>query len=59
MYDSPFVMSPEPDLDHELYPGGEATGWITLSVPEGEQALRLVYEPWLSFNSDQRYLALE
>ena len=59
VYDSTFVVSPSPALDHELYPGGEATGWITLTVPEGEQALRLVYEPWLAFNSDQRYLALE
>jgi hypothetical protein len=59
VYDSAFVIDPEPRLDYEMYPGGEATGWITLQVSEGEQNLLLIYEPWLSFTSDPRYLALE
>jgi hypothetical protein len=59
IFENPFVVSPEPALDFEMYPGGEASGWITLEVPEGEQNLRLVYEPWLSFTAQQRFFALE
>lgn len=59
VYDSTFVVDPAPALDYELYPGGEATGWITLTIPQGEQSLRLIYEPWFSFSSDERYFALE
>ena len=59
VYDSVFVVDPEPQLDYEMYPGGEATGWITLQVSEGEQNLKLIYEPWLSFTAQPRYLALE
>jgi hypothetical protein len=59
VYDNPWVVDPEPALDFEMYPGGEATGWITMMVPEGEQNLRLVYEPWFSFTAQPRYFSLE
>lgn len=59
VYDNPSVVNPEPDFDFDVYAGGEIDGWITLQCAEGEQNLRVVYEPAFSFTAQPRYFALE
>lgn len=51
------VVEPEPDLDYNLYPGGEADGWIVLAVPEKAKNLLLFFSPDSSGAND-RYLSL-
>lgn len=51
------VVEPEPSLDYNLYPGGEADGWIVLSVPEQTKDLILFFSPDSSGAND-RYLSL-
>ncbi len=59
VHESVYLSAPEPVLDAYLYPGGEAEGWIVLQASEGETGLKLVFEPWMSFDPDVRYLSLE
>lgn len=59
IYDSVFVVEPDPALDYQVFPGGEVEGWFTVAVPVEEQNLILVYQDWLSFFEAPRYLALE
>ncbi len=60
VYDMPMAVGPDPELDANLYPGGEAEGWIVLQVAKGETGLILVFDPVFEFlGANQRYLALE
>lgn len=59
VYDNPIVVDPEPRFDFDIYAGGEASGWITLQAAEGEQGLKLVYEPAFSFTSKSRYMNIQ
>lgn len=56
-FDAPSVVEPEPNLDHHIYPGGEAEGWIVLTVPEKTKNLTLYFSPDSSGAND-RYLSL-
>lgn len=51
------VVQPKPELDYILYPGGEAEGWIVLTVPEKAKNLTLFFSPDSSGAND-RYLSL-
>lgn len=43
-----------------LYPGGEAEGWVVVSAPPDEKGLVLNIAPLFSFSdSDARYVGLE
>lgn len=53
----PSVVQPEPELDYILYPGGEAEGWIVLTMPEEIKNLTLFFSPDSSGAND-RYLSL-
>ncbi|CAN5805771.1 hypothetical protein BH23CHL2_BH23CHL2_18930 [soil metagenome] len=53
-----FVVRPEPELDAELFSGGEATGWIAQTARVDEQNLILIYEPAVSFDEgDEIFMA--
>jgi len=41
VYDSPSIVDIQPALDVDLYPGGEAEGWITMEAAEGESRASL------------------
>jgi hypothetical protein len=54
------VVEPEPELQAELFPGGEATGWLAVLVREAETNLQLVFEPLFSFeDGDELFLAVD
>lgn len=58
-YDHPPTVAPEPRLDANLYPGGEAEGWVVLAAATGEKGLVVKMAPLLSFSGDDaRYIAL-
>lgn len=60
VYESPMIVAPEPALDAYLYAGGETEGWRVLSASKGEKGLMVIFEPPLSFSSDDtRYVSLE
>ncbi|MBE2221140.1 MAG: hypothetical protein IAF02_06345 [Anaerolineae bacterium] len=56
-FDPASVVEPEPALDYNLYPGGEAEGWIVLAVPEEMKDFMLFFSPDYSGAND-RYLSL-
>ncbi|MFZ0546241.1 MAG: hypothetical protein WAM60_12420, partial [Candidatus Promineifilaceae bacterium] len=60
VYDSPFVVDPEPNLDAYLYPGGEIDGWIVVQSAINETGMKLIFEPLFDFSGiNTRYLSLE
>lgn len=60
VYESPSVVSPKPELDATLFAGGETEGWEVLSASMGEQGLKVIFQPLLSFSSDGiRYISIE
>jgi hypothetical protein len=58
LYDYPSVISPEPALSVELFPGGEYEGWITMQAAQGETGLTLVFEESLEPDQGRRFLSL-
>lgn len=59
-YGSAGVVEPDPQLDAELYAGGEAEGWVAFSAAEGEGNLILIIAELFSFDEDTfRFLALD
>jgi hypothetical protein len=56
-FETPSLVEPEPDLDFDLYPGGEAEGWVVLTAPEKTKDLALFFSPDASGAND-RYLSL-
>lgn len=59
VYDRPIVVAPPPILDANLYPGGEAEGWVVVSAPPDEKSLVLNIAPLFSFTDlNTRYVAL-
>lgn len=53
-----FLHSPEPELDAELYPGGEVEGWIVMLAIAGDSNLILIHkESWEE--GGMRFLALD
>lgn len=60
LYDSAYISGPEPELEGELFAGGETQGWISYLVGEGEGNLILVLDELFSFDEDEnRFVALE
>lgn len=59
LYDWPAIVDPEPELDVELFPGGQYEGWTVLMAGTGEEQLMVRFEPPFEFSDDNvRYLAL-
>jgi hypothetical protein len=54
----PFVISPEPSLSVDLFPGGKYEGWITMQAAQGETGLTLVFEESLESDQGRRFLSL-
>ncbi len=54
------VVSPQPDLFFELFPGGSVDGLVVFLVPETEQGLLLVFDPgrFGQTANERRYLLL-
>lgn len=59
VYDNPSVVNPRPEISYDVYAGGEVDGWVALQAAEGEQNLKVVYEPLFSFTAKPRYFALD
>jgi hypothetical protein len=60
LYDSASVVVPEPELNAELFTGGEAEGWIAFAAGQDETQLTLVVDELLNFDDDRyRYVALD
>lgn len=58
-YDAPSVVEPRPALDAELFPGGEATGWIVLQAPQTAETLVMVFNPPFEHSGlNRRYFSL-
>lgn len=54
------VVEPDPQLDANLFTGGEAEGWMAYLVAEGERNLMLIVNEVFNFDSDAiRYIALD
>lgn len=60
VFESPFVVEPEPQLDFDLFPGGSAEGWVVLQAAENETGLKIIFEPLFDFSgSNKRFISLE
>jgi hypothetical protein len=59
LYDLPSVVAPDPQLDTNLYPGGEAVGWVVLQVAKNETGVILIFNPVFDFGgNNKRYISL-
>ena len=60
LYDSPYMVDPEPTLGVNLFSGGVYEGWITLVAAEGETGMMAVFQPWSDWDdTNKRFLSLE
>jgi hypothetical protein len=60
VYDVVYVVSPEPKLDIDLFPGGVYEGWVPVQVEIGETGIMLIYEPLFDWGTaNRRYIYLE
>lgn len=60
LYDLPFTVPPDPNLNIYLFPSGEYEGWIVLQSAKDEKGLILVFDPLFDFsNKNQRFVSLE
>ena len=60
LYNSAYIVEPEPELEAELFTGGETQGWISFLVSEGEGDLILILDELFNFDEDEtRYIALK
>lgn len=58
--DAASVVEPDPQLDAELYAGGESEGWAAYAIGKDEHNLLLVVDPLFNFDEEAiRYIALE
>ena len=47
------------ELAAELFPGGQAEGNVCFQIEAGDGNFVLIYEPFLSFEGERRFLGLE
>jgi hypothetical protein len=60
IYEAPSVVGPEPNIDVNLYPGGEHTGWLILQAPRQVQTVTLRYQPTFGNKElNTRYMVLQ
>ncbi|HOZ37397.1 MAG TPA: hypothetical protein PLH64_01485 [Anaerolineaceae bacterium] len=60
LHDLPSIVEPEPELDIDLYPGGEYEGWVVFQSIIGETNLMLAFQESWTFDDDEvRYLAVD
>jgi hypothetical protein len=59
-YHSASVVEPDPQLDAQLFAGGETEGWSAYLVREGEGSLILILDELMSFDENRfRFIALD
>lgn len=59
-YSRAFVVTMDPELDADLFSGGETEGWIPFAIGQGEGSLILIVDELLNFDDDRfRFIALE
>lgn len=61
-YTSASVVTPEPQLDAQLFTGGTAEGWVPFLVTAGEGSLILVVDELFTMDlagADRRFIALD
>ncbi len=56
--DTPSVVEPEPELNVNLFPGGNGEGYITVLAYTDDPAPLIVYEDWVSFDSTPFYFSI-
>src|SRR5690606_13232574 len=49
-YEHPSIVSPEPRLNIDLYPGGVTEGWIVLQAGIDEENLIIIFDPIFDFS---------
>lgn len=55
----PAIIAPEPALEATLFSGGEATGWIVLDVPVGQE-VQIIFHPYSEVTDiNRRYFSLD
>lgn len=60
LYDYASVVVPEPELNAELFTGGETEGWVGFMAGADESQLMLVVDELLNFEDDRyRFIALD
>lgn len=60
VYETPYAVEPDPEIDANLFPGGEHVGWIALQGSKDETNLTLIVSPYFEFdNANRRFLSLE
>ena len=60
VYDTLFVVPPQPALSIYLFPGGEFEGWIVKQAAVGETGMLLIFEPtWDWGGNNKRFISLE
>jgi hypothetical protein len=59
-YEHPSIVSPEPRLNIDLYPGGVTEGWIVLQAGIDEENLIIIFDPIFDFSGkNKRFISLE
>jgi len=59
-YDSASVLAPSPELDAEVFPGGEAEGWIVFEIRQEEDQLIIILDELSNWEDDRyRFYAAE
>jgi len=59
-YSTAFAVSPDPQLDAQLFAGGETEGWAIYLIGQGESSLILFIDELLSLEGNRRrYVALD
>jgi hypothetical protein len=53
------VVPPEPDLEAEVFTGGEIQGWVVYSIGNGEDQLMLDFDPLDSSENRSIFIALQ
>ena len=60
LYPHANVVEPDPELDADLYKGGETTGWVAFLLPQEEGDLILIVDEVANWDEDRfRFIALE
>ena len=60
VYTQSYVVDPEPSLDAQLYAEGEAEGWVSFAVGQGEGNLMLIVDELMNWDDDRyRFIALD
>ncbi len=57
--ETPSIVDPDPELNANLFPGGQSEGYIVVSAYIDDPTPLIVYEDWTSFDSKPFYFAIQ